>query len=261
MQKVWIQRGAAVATAIVVLLVAAPLKAADTTSVKTVAEELDKRVKPAETGGGAPKDQLSDSSVRVMTSFAWTVLPDEYPSTDGKSIKVDKSDPTKFFIPIDDARRVIRVATRSAYADACKLVDLEKANYEAMIKSEEARKVWSRDQLLFINVLHMFSVAYFTGNAQMTEEGTAAPKAPDPAAKPTEGASADAAAPADKGTQYITPKKLDCTPEQKEKVQASIAAYVKAAEVTPTPAVPPAPQGAAPAPQAAKPAPANGGAN
>jgi hypothetical protein len=260
MQKVWIQRGLAVASAIAVLLAAAPLKAADTTSVKTVAEELDKRVKPAETGG-APKDHLSDSSVRVMTSFAWTVLPNEYPGTDGKSIKVDKSDPTKFFIPIDDARRVIRVATRSAYAEACKLVDLEKANYEAMIKSEEARKVWSRDQLLFINVLHMFSVAYFTGNAQMTEEGTAAPKAPGAAAEPAEVASGDAAAPADQGAQYIAPKKLDCTPEQKEKVQASIAAYVKAAEATPTPAVPPAPQAVAPTPQAAKPAPANGGAN
>ena len=38
------------------------------------------------------------------------------------------------------------------------------------MKGEEARKVWSHEQLMFINALHMFSVSYFTGNISMTEE-------------------------------------------------------------------------------------------
>ena len=75
-----------------------------------------------------------------MSSLAFSILPNEFPGPDGKPVKVDKSEPNKFLIPVDDARRIIRVATRSAYAEACDLVDLERANYETLMKTEEARK-------------------------------------------------------------------------------------------------------------------------
>ena len=51
-------------------------------------------------------------------------------------VKLDKSDPNKYLIPLDDARHVIRVATRSAYAEVCQLFELEKANFDAMIRTE-----------------------------------------------------------------------------------------------------------------------------
>ncbi len=262
MQKAWIQWAAAGATVLVAMLQGAPLKAQDNTGIRPVAEELDKRTKPVATDDGAPKDKLSDSAVRVMATFAWSIMPDEAPGLDGKPVKVDKSNPQKFFIPIDDARRVIKVATRSAYAEACNLVDLEKANYERLMKGEEGRKVWSPEQLMFINALHMFSVSYFTGNISMTEKNSDAPNAVDAGAQSgdtgAQGAGDDAAAAAATATgpQYITPKKLDCPPEQKEKVRQAIAAYVQSAEAAPAPS--PAP---AQAPKAAKPAPLAGRAN
>lgn len=254
MQKAWIQLAAAGATVLMAMLQGAPLKAQDNTGIRPVAEELDKRTKPVATDDGAPKDKLSDSAVRVMATFAWSIMPDEAPGPGGKMVKVDKSNPQKFFIPIDDARRVIKVATRSAYAEACNLVDLEKANYERLMKGEAGRKVWSPEQLMFINALHMFSVSYFTGNISMTEKNSdAGAQSGDAGAQ---GAGDDAAAAAATGPQYITPKKLDCPPEQKEKVRQAIAAYVQSAEAAPAPS--PAP---AQAPKAAKPAPLAGRAN
>jgi hypothetical protein len=252
MQKAWIQWAAAGVTVLVAMLQGAPLKAQDNTGIRPVAEELDKRTKPVATDDGAPKDKLSDSAVRVMATFAWSIMPDEAPGPGGKMVKVDKSNPQKFFIPIDDARRVIKVATRSAYAEACNLVDLEKANYERLMKGEAGRKVWSPEQLMFINALHMFSVSYFTGNISMTEKNSdAGAQSGDAGAQGD-----DAAAAATTGPQYITPKKLDCPPEQKEKVRQAIAAYVQSAEAAPAPS--PAP---AQAPKAVKPAPLAGRAN
>jgi hypothetical protein len=257
MQKVWICAGMTGATALLALLVGTPLKAQDSPGVRTVAEELDKRTKTDESSESGSKG-LSDSAVRVMATFAWSIIPDEVPGPDGKPTKVDKSEPKKFFIPIEDARQVIKVATRSAYAEACNLQDLERANYEKLMRGEEARQVWSHDQLMFINALHMFSVSYFTGNVSMTEQKTDAAKAPEAGAEPAETAAAS------KGSQFITPKKLDCPPEQKEKVMKAIGAYIKSADVLPGPPVqaPAAAQKAAPQkPGTEKPGAVAGGAN
>lgn len=291
MQKAWVQWGSAAAAAVLTLLATMPLRAADTNGVRTVAEELDKRSKAPDASapdasGGAPKDKLSDSSVRVMSTFAWSILPEEYPGPDGKKIKIDKSDPNKFLIPVDDARRIIRVATRSAYAEVCKLPELEKANYDKMMQGEAGRKTWSKEQMIFINFLHMFAVSYFTGDMKITEDDKAGDKSGDkaadaaaPAAVPgssvtpaNPGATASAQdqpapapdnAPAVAGANAVdafVPKKPTCSPEQKDKVTSAINAYVQAANA---PAAPQADQSAkAPAaPPAAKPAPATGGAN
>ena len=273
MQKVWVQLGGVTAIAALTLLGTVSLVAAQEAGVKTAAEELDKRSKPAEGAGGGQQGKLSDRSVNVMSSLAFSIMPEEYPGPDGKPLKVNKSNPNKFLIPVEDARRIIRVATRSAYAEACGLLELERANFEALMKNEEARKTWTREQLLFIRALHIFSVSYFTGNMQITtteEESdvqgakTAADladaknKKPAPAQK-EEGA-ADSATP-----KVLATKKLECPPEQKEKVTKSITAYVQSAKVEAPqgakPAVPAAPAGSsapktAPAAPQAAPAPA-----
>jgi hypothetical protein len=93
------------------------------------------------------------------------------------------------------------------------------ANYQAMMQSEIAKKVWSEQQLLMINALHKFSSSYFSGDAKITEvpdEGDAA--APPSEAQP--GQSADLAA----------PKRPQCPPEQKQKVENAINAYVQSAQ-------------------------------
>jgi hypothetical protein len=239
MQKVWVRLGTAATIAVLMQLVPASLVTAQETGVKTAAEELDKRSKPAEAAGGQ-QSKLSDRSVNVMSSLAFSIMPEQYAGPDGKPVKVDKSDPNKYLIPVDDARRIIRVATRSAYAEACKLDALEFANFQALMKNEEARKTWSREQLLFIRALHVFSVSYFTGNMTVTateEENDV--QGAHTAADLAEAKKKKEATSAEKGQsdsepsapKVLTPKRLECSPEQKEKVTKSITDYVQAARV------------------------------
>ena len=254
MYKAWIQWGGT-AAACLALLLGSPLKAEDSGGVRVVAEELGERTKEPGAVAGEQQGKLSDSAVRVMSTLAWSIMPEEYTGPDGKKIKLDKKNPNKYFIPFEDARRIIRAATRSAYAEACELVDLERANYEALMNGEKARNVWSQDQILFITALHMFSVSYFAGNMKITakeeDQGvrpaeTAADK--DAKKKAGEAATEDEAVPEAQGsdqaaetagTQVIAPKKLTCSPEQKEKVTAAINAYVQSAKTAqPAPAKP-----------------------
>jgi hypothetical protein len=248
MRAAWIGWGGAALAAVLTLVPGGPLKAADDTSVHYVAEELGSRTKAPQTSEGAAKDKLSDSAVRVMSTFALSILPDEIPTKSGEMVKLDKSDPNKYLIPLDDARRVIRVATRSAYAEVCGLTELEKANYETLMRSEQGRQTWNADQMMFIHALHTFATSYFAGNVKITEQSENAVQG----AEAKEGAAAANAA--NGPTTTITTKKLECQPGQKEKVAAAINSYVQsnptAAPVAP--AAPPTPMApaAAAAPQA-----------
>ena len=234
MYMAWFQWGGAATAAVLALLTAAPLRAADESGVvRPVAEEFGQRAAAA-APEGQQKGGLSDSAVRVLMTYAFSLIPEEQPGPDGKPVKVDKLDPKKFLIPDEDARRVIRAATRSAYAEACEMPDLAKANYQTLIKSEEVKKVWSEQQLLMINALHMFSASYFAGGVEIKET-------PDEA--PASGANTTVskdAAPA-QGAELIAPKKPACPPEQKQKVINSINAYVQAAKVSPPPPLPAVP--------------------
>jgi hypothetical protein len=272
MQRTCSQWGGAAAAVVFALLLATPLRAADNSAMRPVAEELGQRTKPAAAPEGEQKGGgLSDSAVRVLMTYALSIIPDSYIGPDGKPIKIDKSDPNKFVIPVEDARRIVRVATRSAYAQVCGLQDLERANFQTLIKSEEAKKVWSKDQMFLINALHIFSVSYFTGDIKITTttepEGAAAKppaKGASPAAVAKDGQPAEAADPPGTETEVIAPKRPTCLPEQKVKVTNAINAYVAANVVTeaspqtaktPQAAKPPAAQAAPPA------ATANGGSN
>jgi hypothetical protein len=261
MRVAWIEWSGAALTAALALLAGGPLNAADQAGVHYVAEELGNRTKPADTGKGASKG-LSDSAVRVMSTFALSIVPDQVPAgPGGQMVKLDKSDPNKYLIPIDDARQIIRVATRSAYAEVCQLPELEKANFDAMIRGEKLRG-WTAQQMMFIHALHTFATSYFAGNVKITESD--AGQSGDLA---KEGA---AAANAAKGAATtITTKKLECAPGQKEKVTAAINTYVQSAPPATVATTPPAanPQ-AAPEPVPGlstlvpeTPAPVAGGAN
>lgn len=232
-----IQWGRLSAAAAVMLLVGSPLKAADNMDVRTVAETLGARAQGAGAEGDGQKSKLSDSAVRVLMTYAVSIIPDNVNGPDGKRIKVDKSEPGKFLIPVDEARAVIRVATRTAYAEACGLPDLGRANYQTLITGEEGRKIWSADQLMFIKALHMFAVSYFTGNIQINE----APET-EPAAGDAQGQEAQAgAAPAPSSEPAFTPKKPTCSPEQKQKVTQAINSYVQSASAAPDGGAKPAP--------------------
>src|SRR5262245_26048978 len=234
MHKSLFQWGAA--AALLALLVATPAKAQENTDIRPVAEALGQRAAAA-TPQTQQQGGLSDSAVRVLLTYAFSLIPDTRDGPDGKPVKVDKSDPNVFLIPDGDARRIIRAATRSAYAQACQLDELARANYNALMQTEMAKKVWSDQQLLMINALHMFSASYFSGDAKISESPDQAAGAP---------AKGDAAA----GTDLVAPKRPDCPPEQKQKVINSITAYVQSAKASLSQAAPAQPPAQATAPAA-----------
>jgi hypothetical protein len=240
MQRAYSHLRAAATVAVLALLAAAPVRAADETGVRTAAEELGQRTKPDAAPGGQQKGGLSDSAVRVLMSYAFSVIPNEQAGPDGKKVKLDKSDPNKFLIPDADARRVIRAATRSAYAEACELPDLAQANYQALMRSEIAKKVWNEQQMLMVNALYLFSASFFAGNVNITETETGATPQAGAATPPKE------AAPGQE-TSLITPKRPQCPPEQKQKVVAAINAYVQSIPAAAPPPKTPAPAPAQPA--------------
>ena len=245
MQSCRFHWGATSAAVVLVLSAGTPLKAADEAAVRPAAEELGQR---AAVPQGQQKSGLSDSAVRVLMGYAFSVIPEQQAGHDGKQVKLDKSDPNKFLIPTEDARRIIRAATRSAYAEACELPDLAQANYQALMRSEGAKKTWTEPQLLMVNALYLFSASYFAGNVKVTNEPEAANGAAGAANPPKE------AAPGPE-TSLVAPKRPQCPPEQKQKVVAAINAYVQSVPVGPPP------KAASPAPAPAPAQPASSSAN
>jgi hypothetical protein len=245
MQSCRFHWGATAAAVVLVLSAGTPLKAAEEAAVRPVAEELGQR---AAVPQGQQKGGLSDSAVRVLMGYAFSVIPEQQAGPDGKQVKLDKSDPNKFLIPSEDARRIIRAATRSAYAQACELPDLAQANYQALMRSEGAKKTWTEPQLLMVNALYLFSASYFAGNVKITDDGQAPAGAPGAANPPKD------AAPGQE-TSLVTPKRPQCPPEQKQKVVTAINAYVQSVPAGP------APKAAVPAPAPAPAQPASSSAN
>jgi hypothetical protein len=233
MKVAWTQLGGAACASAFALLMSAPVQAADQTAGMTsvAAEELDKRSKQAQQAQREAKGAMSDSAVRVLMTYAFSIIPAETPGPDGKPVKTDKSDPKKYFIPTEDARRVIRAATRSAYAEICGLPELARTNYDTMMKGEEGRKTWSAEQLVMINALHVFSVSYFTGNikitAQEVPDDKGAAQAQGDASAVSKGATPEEGG---ENARVIIAEPPKCPPAQKQKVTKAINAYVKSAQ-------------------------------
>lgn len=224
MKVAWVQLGGAAGAAVLALLVSAPVMATGQSGITTVAaEELDKRSKQPQRKG------LSETRVRVMLTYAFSLIPAETRGPDGKPVPVDKSDFNTFVIPSDDARQVIRAATRSAYADVCGLPELGAANFKALM-AQESKKNWTREQTLMIEALHLFSLSYFTGNVKIVED-------PDPAPSGGDGATAAAkdgqAGAAGESRVVKVPSAPTCPPERKVKVERAIKAYVETVQASP----------------------------
>ncbi|MHA1165412.1 MAG: hypothetical protein ACTSP0_07520 [Alphaproteobacteria bacterium] len=109
------------------------------------------------------KKKPNDRTVRVIMSWAFAALPEKFKFADGKEITIDRGDPKKFYIPVDDARRIIRVAMRSSNADLCGLQKLQVGNFRKMMNIEKALGKWSRNQLIFIKQLHIATGLVVTG--------------------------------------------------------------------------------------------------
>lgn len=148
----------------------------------------------------AQATEVSDKSVKLLMGFTWSIMGGKFKTIKGEERAIDRTDPNKYVVPIDDARRVIRVARRSAHASICQLPELEAKNYQTMIKAEIDASKWTDEQLFFIQQLHLFTVLYLSGNVKLGEDGK---PQQEQAAKPT------------------------CSDAQRARVQEQIEAYIK----------------------------------
>ncbi|MGB0085192.1 MAG: hypothetical protein WBP94_07465 [Rhodomicrobiaceae bacterium] len=156
------------------------------------------------------KEQLSAKSVNLITGFALTTIPSEIKQPDGTVLKIDRTNLDKIIVPVEDARRIIMVARNSAHAQICDLPELQAENYLALMRSEQAKKKWSQEQMLFINRLHLFTVMWLTGNVRFLEKD--GKKEPHVISEPDKGG------------------KKECTAEEKQAVKANIEAFLKAVQ-------------------------------
>jgi hypothetical protein len=175
----------------------------------------------------AQNKELSDKSVLTLMRYAWGMVPEKFTTPLGKTIIVDKAHASEAVVPLDIAREVIRVARMSAYAQFCELPEEQRANYQTLMRREEAKSKWSDQQMLFINQLHLFTVMTLTGKVQLVE------KDGDKQVVVQEGKPA---------------KTESCTDTERKKIQDQILAYVNSAP-PPAPAAVAAPP-AAPAKRA-----------
>ena len=137
--------------------------------------------------------------------YAWAMVPQKFTTPQGKTIEVDKSKPSESIVPMETAREVIRVARLSAYAQLCELLEEQRANYQTLMRREEAKAKWTDQQMLYINQLHLFTVMTLTGKVQLVE------KDGDKQVVVQEGKPA---------------KAETCTDTERKKVQEQIMAYV-----------------------------------
>ena len=174
----------------------------------------------------AQNKELSDKSVLTLMKYAWGMVPEKFTTPTGKVIIVDKAHASESIVPLDIAREVIRIARMSAYAQLCELAEEQRANYQTLMRREEAKAKWSDQQMLFINQLHLFTVMTLTGKVQLVEKD------------------GDKQVVVQEGKPVKTGS---CTDTERKKVQEQIVAYVN----SPAPA-PAAAASAAPAPPPGK---------
>ncbi len=151
--------------------------------------------------------ELSDRRLKIVMNFAWELVPEKYTPRSGKTIVVDKKKPATAMVPPDVAREVIKVGYRSGHAQRCDLLEEQKANFETMMRREQAAKKWSDQQLLYIQKLHQVTIMLIAGSAVIVEK---------------------------EGEQIIAQKeaktniKGPCTEEQRKSVREAIKTYIDA---------------------------------
>lgn len=163
-------------------------------------------------GAGAPAwaqakgtGGLSDKSVATLMDYAWQILPNKFTAPDGKVIEVDKTKREQNMIPVETARDVIRVGYNSAQAQVCELWGEQEANFDALMRRENAKKKWTDQQMLYITTLHRMTIHAVAGKIRVVEKEGELHVFLEP----------------------IEPSKANCPDEKRKKVAEAIEAYVK----------------------------------
>ncbi len=157
-------------------------------------------------GQGQSTGGLSDKSVATIMDYAWQILPQKFTAPSGKLIEVDKKKRDQATIPVDTARDVIRVGYNSAQAQVCEMWEAQEANFDTLMRTENAKKKWSDQQMLYITTLHRMTIHAVAGKIRVVEEKGELKVFLEP----------------------IDPSKEACPDEKRKKVAEAIETYVKA---------------------------------
>jgi hypothetical protein len=149
---------------------------------------------------------LSDKSVNAIMTYAWQVLPAKFTAPNGKVIEVDKKKQEGAIIPIETARDVIRVGYNSAQAQVCEMWEAQVANFDTLMRIENAKKKWSDQQMLYITTLHRMTIHVVAGKIRVVDEKGELKVFLEP----------------------IEPSKDACPDDKRKKVADAIETYVKA---------------------------------
>jgi hypothetical protein len=149
---------------------------------------------------------LSDKSVNAIMTYAWQVLPSKFTAPNGKVIEVDKKKQEGAIVPIETARDVIRVGYNSAQAQVCEMWEAQSANFDTLMRVENAKKKWNDQQMLYITTLHRMTIHVVSGKIRVVDEKGELKVFLEP----------------------IEPSKEACPDEKRKKVADAIEAYVKA---------------------------------
>ena len=157
-------------------------------------------------GQGQSTGGLSDKSVATIMDYAWQILPQKFTAPSGKVIEVDKKKRDQATIPVDTARDVIRVGYNSAQAQVCEMWEAQEANFDTLMRTENAKKKWSDQQMLYITTLHRMTIHAVAGKIRVVEEKGELKVFLEP----------------------IDPSKEACPDDKRKKVAEAIETYIKA---------------------------------
>jgi hypothetical protein len=132
-------------------------------------------------GSRAEDQEVSDRTVELLMKYAWQLTPHTFVTPQGKKITVDKSQRARLAIPSDTAREVIRAARMSAQAQICGLAEEQLANFQTLMRRQQAKGRWSEQQMLYLNQLHLFTVMALTGTVAVVDEKGALKEGEKPA--------------------------------------------------------------------------------
>jgi len=113
----------------------------------------------------------NDRAVTLLMNFAFNTIPRQFRQPNGEVITIDRTKKNEIVVPIEKAREIVTVADRSARAQYCNLPEEQSANFQSMMQRELASERWTKQQLVFITLLHATTVAYLTGSMRVTFEG------------------------------------------------------------------------------------------
>ena len=158
-------------------------------------------------GQGQSTGGLSDKSVNTIMDYAWQILPNKFTAPSGKVIEIDKKNKRdQAMIPVDTARDVIKVGYNSAQAQVCEMWEAQEVNFDTLMRTENAKKKWTDQQMLYITTLHRMTIHTVAGKIRVVEEKGELKVFLEP----------------------IDPSKEACPDEKRKKVAEAIETYVKA---------------------------------